>query len=91
MGHHRFLPMDHKWRRNKVSFNNKTEYREAPQPLTGEQVLQHYDSFDQVKFSPESKKGSSATKTRDGTIGGRRVFSSSFCIGKICLLGTTWM
>ena len=56
MGHHRFLPMDHKWRKNKVSFNNKTEYREAPQPLTGEQVLQHYDSFDQVTFSPESRK-----------------------------------
>ena len=56
MGHHRFLPMDHKWRKNKVSFNNKTEYREAPQPLTGEQVLQHYDSFDQVTFGPESRK-----------------------------------
>ncbi|XP_066316723.1 uncharacterized protein [Miscanthus floridulus] len=56
MGHHRFLPMDHKWRKNKVSFNNKTEYREAPQPLTREQVLQHYDSFDQVTFGPESRK-----------------------------------
>ena len=56
MGHRRFLPMDHKWRKNKVSFNNKTEYREAPQPLTGEQVLQHYDSFDQVTFGPESRK-----------------------------------
>jgi len=56
MGHRRFLPIDHKWRKNKVSFNNKTEYREAPQPLTGEQVLQHYDSFDQVTFGPESRK-----------------------------------
>ena len=56
MGYRRFLPMDHKWRKNKVSFNNKTEYREAPQPLTGEQVLQHYDSFDQVTFGPESRK-----------------------------------
>jgi len=56
MGHRRFLPMDHKWRKNKVSFNNKTEYREAPQPLTGEQVLQHYDSFDQVTFGPKSRK-----------------------------------
>jgi len=56
MGHRRFLPMDHKWRKNKVSFNNKTEYREAPQPLTGEQVLQHYDSFDQVTFGLESRE-----------------------------------
>ena len=56
MGHRRFLPVDHKWRRNKVSFNNQTEVRKAPEPLTGEQVLQHYESFDQVKFGPQSKK-----------------------------------
>jgi hypothetical protein len=55
MGHRRFLPMNHKWRRNKVSFN-KFEYRGAPQPLTGEEVLQQYETFDQVKFGPESRK-----------------------------------
>ena len=54
LGHRRFLPLNHKWRRNKVSFNNKTGHREAPQPLTGEQVLQHCASFEQVKFGPES-------------------------------------
>ena len=37
------------------------------------------------------EKGSSVTKKRDGTTGGRRVFSSSFRTGKNCLLGTTWM
>jgi hypothetical protein len=40
MGHRRILPMGHKWRCNKISFNNKVETREAPVPLTGEQVLQ---------------------------------------------------
>jgi hypothetical protein len=35
MGHRRFLPSNHKWRRNKVSFNNKVETREAPEPLSG--------------------------------------------------------
>ena len=39
MGHHRFLPSEHMWRRNKVSFNNKVEHRGVPVPLSGEQVL----------------------------------------------------
>jgi len=39
MGHRGFLPSEHRWRRNKVSFNNKVEHREAPLQLSGEQVL----------------------------------------------------
>jgi hypothetical protein len=56
MGHRRFLPLDHKWRRNKVSFNNKVETREPPVPLTGAQVLQQYECFEQVKFGLAAKK-----------------------------------
>jgi hypothetical protein len=56
MGHRRFLPMNHKWRHNKVSFNNQLETREAPVPLTSEQVLQQYQSFEQVTFGSTSKK-----------------------------------
>ena len=33
--HRRFLPWNHRWRRNKNSFNNKIETREALVPLTG--------------------------------------------------------
>jgi hypothetical protein len=40
MGHHRFLCMNHKWRKNKISFNNMVETRESSVLLTGEQVLQ---------------------------------------------------
>ena len=40
LGHRRFLPQNHRWRRNKKSFNNKAEMREVPVPLTGAQVLQ---------------------------------------------------
>ena len=50
MGNRRFLPKGHKWHRNKVSFNNKVENRDPPVPLTGEQVLQQYESFEQVTF-----------------------------------------
>ena len=56
MGHRRFFPLKHKWRRNKVSFNNKAETREAPVPLSGEQVKQDYESFQQVIFEKDSKK-----------------------------------
>jgi len=44
------LPPDHPWRNNKVSFNNKVETREAPVALTGAQVLEQFESFEQVKF-----------------------------------------
>ena len=37
-------------RRNKVSFNNKVEHKEAPVSLSGGQVLQQYESFEQVTF-----------------------------------------
>jgi hypothetical protein len=56
MGHRRFLPLNHKWRRNKVSFNNKAEMREAPVPLSGEQVLRDYESFQQVTFGKDTRK-----------------------------------
>ena len=43
------MPPDHPWCNNKVSFN-KVETREAPVPLTGAQVLEQFESFEQVKF-----------------------------------------
>jgi hypothetical protein len=57
LGHRRWLPSSHKWRRNKVSFNNKIETRDAPVPLTRDQVLQQYESFKQVSFGKMSNKG----------------------------------
>jgi hypothetical protein len=56
MGHRRFLCMNHRWCKNKISFNNMVETRESPVPLTGEHVLQQYESFEQVKFGKTSKK-----------------------------------
>jgi hypothetical protein len=69
------MPLDHPWHNNTVSFNNKVETREAPEPLSGAQVLEQYDIFEQVEFGKTLlyKKGS-VTKAIDGTTGGRRVF-----------------
>jgi hypothetical protein len=56
MGHRRFLPSDHPWRKNKVSFNNKVETREAPVPLTGAQILEEFESFEQVRFGKKASR-----------------------------------
>ena len=56
MGHRRFLPMDHRWRKNKASFNNTVETREPPVPLSGEGVLQQYESFEQITFGKSTRK-----------------------------------
>jgi hypothetical protein len=56
MGHRRFLPLDHPWRMNKMSFNNEEETREAPVPLSGQAVLDQYATFDQVKFVKDISK-----------------------------------
>uniref|UniRef100_A0A151UHT1 Uncharacterized protein n=1 Tax=Cajanus cajan TaxID=3821 RepID=A0A151UHT1_CAJCA len=38
IGHHRVLPLDHLWRKNKSSFDNTTDVRHVPKPLTGDDV-----------------------------------------------------
>ena len=56
LGHRCWLVPNHKWRRNKISFDNKVETREAPAPLTSPQVLEQYATFEQVMFGKTSKK-----------------------------------
>ncbi|KAL2900629.1 putative pectinesterase/pectinesterase inhibitor 22 [Bienertia sinuspersici] len=46
----RWLPLDHKWRNDAKSFNNKKERRQAPVPLTGDEVLDCHNRFEQKKF-----------------------------------------
>ena len=40
MGHRRFLPEDHPFRFDANKFGGKTEFRAAPTPLSGEEVLE---------------------------------------------------
>jgi hypothetical protein len=39
MGHRRFLSINHRWCKNKISFNNMVETKESLMPLTGKQVV----------------------------------------------------
>jgi hypothetical protein len=60
---------------NTVRFNNKVETREAPEPLSGAQVLEQYSTFELVEFGKTLLSIKvSVTKTTDATTGGRRVF-----------------
>ncbi|XP_050255283.1 uncharacterized protein LOC126701217 [Quercus robur] len=56
MGHRRFLEANHKWRRNKEAFDNTRETREAPKPLSGDDVIEQYKTFEQVIFGKTTGK-----------------------------------
>ena len=84
MQHRCFLSSDHQRHMNKISFNNEVETREALVPLSGQQVLDQYETFDQVILRKATSKKGSVTKIKDGTIGGRRVFFLSSLTGLLC-------
>ena len=49
MGHRRFLPLDHKWRASKA-FDGKAERKEAPKPLSGNDILYQLSGSKDMKF-----------------------------------------
>ncbi|XP_073101409.1 LOW QUALITY PROTEIN: uncharacterized protein [Elaeis guineensis] len=55
MGHRRFLPKNHSWRRNKI-FYGKCEYRDAPKVLTGDDVLDQLRKLKKVTFGKGQKR-----------------------------------
>ncbi|XP_057803224.1 uncharacterized protein LOC131018523 [Salvia miltiorrhiza] len=65
MGHRKFLPKEHEFRKNKRLFDGTTEYGEAPQPLSGDMVMDELKDFsilfgklikDKPKFLNSKKK-----------------------------------
>lgn len=40
MGHRRYLPRGHRWRKNKIKFDGEKEHKMAPKPLLGQGVLE---------------------------------------------------
>ncbi|XP_019245219.1 PREDICTED: uncharacterized protein LOC109225081 [Nicotiana attenuata] len=63
LGHRRFLPRDHLFRRDKKSFDGKEEHRPTPAPLSGEEVFEELLEFNNMfgkssKKRPRSDKGS---------------------------------
>ncbi|XP_058723125.1 uncharacterized protein LOC131594944 [Vicia villosa] len=56
MGHRRFLPINHIWRKNKSSFDNTKEIRYPPKQLTGDDVLTQLENLELVTFGKFTKK-----------------------------------
>ncbi|KAF5442714.1 hypothetical protein F2P56_035341 [Juglans regia] len=56
MGHRRWLPPDHIWRRKKNSFNGYEEYRLQPSRPEGEELLEQLRGVSHVQFGKSSLK-----------------------------------
>jgi hypothetical protein len=83
-----FLSPDHPWHNNAVNFNNKVETREAPEALSGAQVLEQYDTFEQVEFGKTllSQKRKHDEDNRWHNWWKKSIFLSSLA-GLLCSLG----
>ncbi|WMV18529.1 hypothetical protein MTR67_011914 [Solanum verrucosum] len=56
MGHRRFLPMNHPWRKNRVLFDGKVEMGFAPSPLAGHEALMQIQELGNVSFGKGKKR-----------------------------------
>lgn len=43
IGHHRYLPMNHPWRKNTKDFNDRREMRQPPRKFSGDDILDQFD------------------------------------------------
>ena len=55
LGHRRFLPRSHRYRRMKKEFNGEVEMRKAPIPLTGREVYAKVENI-VVEFGKKEKE-----------------------------------
>lgn len=55
MGHHCFLPMNHRWHKNRVLFGGKVEIGVEPTPLKGDEALMQIQELGNVSFGKGKK------------------------------------
>ncbi|KAI5334497.1 hypothetical protein L3X38_024630 [Prunus dulcis] len=54
IGHRKWLPINHPYRRQRAAFNGKPEYGIPPEPLTGEEVLHKVENGDRLCWKKKS-------------------------------------
>ncbi|KAI5335862.1 hypothetical protein L3X38_025996 [Prunus dulcis] len=54
IGHRKWLPINHPYRRQRAAFNGKPEYGISPEPLTREEVLHMVENGDRVCWKKKS-------------------------------------
>ncbi|CAM8882850.1 unnamed protein product [Rhodiola kirilowii] len=64
MGHRRFFPRHHPYRRKKATFNSKTEHGIEPQPAFGVEILQKIQNITNQFGKPNSRTESAPWKKR---------------------------
>ena len=65
MGHRQFLLIDHRFRRDKKSFDGNEEHRAAPKQLSKEDVLHQLDGMEHITLGKTSKNKMSAKRKRE--------------------------
>ncbi|XP_004499726.1 uncharacterized protein [Cicer arietinum] len=53
MGHRRYLPLDHKYKYNKHSFDGSLEFRSSPAPMSGSEVLEQIEEYSRKRSRDE--------------------------------------
>nr|XP_009786859.1 PREDICTED: uncharacterized protein LOC104234908 [Nicotiana sylvestris] len=56
MSHRRFLPLNHKWRNDKTSFDGTKEKRLPPKQLSGDDILDQVADLDGLQLTRDPKK-----------------------------------
>ena len=64
MGHRRFLPTDHRFRRDKRSFDGNKEHRATPKQLSAEDVLHQLHGMKHIILGKVSKNNVGEKKKR---------------------------
>uniref|UniRef100_A0A0V0IUP5 Putative ovule protein n=1 Tax=Solanum chacoense TaxID=4108 RepID=A0A0V0IUP5_SOLCH len=56
MGYRRYLPLNHKWRNDKASFDNTIEHRLPPEMLSGDDILDQIVDLDGLPLRKDPQK-----------------------------------
>ena len=64
MGHRRFLPTNHRFRSDKMSFDGNEEHRATPKQLFEENVLHQLDGMEHIILGKASKNKMFTTKKK---------------------------
>ena len=85
MGHRRFLPLDHPWRRDKKNFNGEVDMRDPMMPKCGHDILKDIDNLLSTQHGLRNNSAGNQKKSESlmemVLSGGKKVYSSTFRIG----------
>ena len=90
------MPIDHRFRHDKKSFDGNEDHRAAPKQLSGKDVLHQLDGIEHITLRKISKNKMSAKRKREHVElehnwKKKKTFFSNCHIGKPSFCVTIWM